>query len=728
MPLNLASPGIVVREVDLTTGTVNPSEEIIGALVAPFAQGPVEVDSLVTTENELLSLYGKPYGVDNQYEHWLVASSYLSYGGQLRIVRSNGDLLRNANVSVGNTTDTEIKIKSLEHYQELGYNLNTLPTTFFAARNPGSWANGVRVAIIDGYSDQNLNFSAGAIGAGSTLIGFGVTQATSKVLPGAGTTSELDGFLKGIVVGVSTNSDSSGYLSVKVLSHVSAGGTETTVDYQENGIWEFEAGAVNLVDNAGAAAGTLTADSKVDWFSLQEIDVTASIKLRWDSVTYKPQTTEWGDARGSRFDEFHILVIDGDGKLTGNAGTILEKHIGLSKASGALFSAGSSQYYRGYLETESSNIFGLSGPTDIVAAGFAEDYQLATDISWDQEADNILYGVAGNVTYELGGGANYDGGSGISSEGSLAATVGDLSSGYDLFENDEVPISFLLMGSAAYPQAEAQALANKIISVAELRKDALACISPYRGASLTDTVDQTAVSVRSVQETTDNVLSFYAPITSSSYAVFDSGYKYMYDRFNSTFRYVPLNGDIAGVCARTDINSFPWFSPAGTSRGSILNAVKLPFNPGKIQRDKLYQNRINSVIFSPGAGIVLFGDKTGLGRTSAFDRINVRRLFIYVENAVRTAAKDVLFEFNDALTRQNFINTLEPFLRDIKAKRGIFDFLIVCDERNNTPDVIDNNEFIADVLIKPTRSINFIGLTFVATKTGVSFEEVIGSF
>jgi phage tail sheath protein FI len=284
------------------------------------------------------------------------------------------------------------------------------------------------------------------------------------------------------------------------------------------------------------------------------------------------------------------------------------------------------------------------------------------------------------------------------------------------------------MGSAGYAKETAQALANKLISVAELRKDALAFISPYRGAALTDTSSQTAVTVNSAADITDNVISFYAPITSSSYAVFDSGYKYMYDRFANTFRYVPLNGDIAGLCARNDINNFPWYSPAGTSRGAILNAVKLSYNPTKTQRDRLFSSRINPVIFSPGAGIILFGDKTGYAKASAFDRINIRRLFVYLENAISQAAKDQLFEFNDELTRTNFVNTIEPFLRDVQAKRGIFDYVVVCDETNNTAAVIDNNEFVADIYIKPARSINFIGLTFVATKTGVDFEEVIGNF
>ena len=274
---------------------------------------------------------------------------------------------------------------------------------------------------------------------------------------------------------------------------------------------------------------------------------------------------------------------------------------------------------------------------------------------------------------------------------------------------------------------------SKCIAVAEARQDAVAFVSPYRGAALNDVgagtteVDDRAVTVNSADTITDNVISFYSPVTSSSYAIFDSGYKYMFDRFANTFRYVPLNGDIAGLCARTDANSFPWFSPAGTNRGAILNAVKLAYNPSKTQRDRLYSNRVNPVIFSPGSGIVLFGDKTGFAKASAFDRINVRRLFIYLEDAISAAAKDQLFEFNDEITRTNFVNIVEPFLRDVQAKRGIFDFVVICDETNNTAAVIDNNEFVADIFIKPNRSINFIGLTFVATRTGVSFEEVIGN-
>jgi hypothetical protein len=727
MPLNLASPGILVREVDLTTGAVRPSEAITAGLVAPFAKGPVEVQTLIETENDLLNIFDRPYGVDNHYEYWLTASSYLSYGGNMRIVRSDDTNLRNSHVStsgVGGGVNSGIKIKSLEHYTELGYDLNTLSTTLFSAQNPGSWADGIRIAIIDSKADQILSIST-STPVDTIWVGYGVTQSTSKVIAGSGSTSTLDGFVKGIITGISTISNT---IDVKILSHVSAAGTETVIEYEENGVWEFENQSITIVNNAGVGVATTAVSSKLDWFEQQTIGITSSVTIDWDSVVYRPGTTEWTSSRGGRFDEIHILVIDGEGNISGNAGTILEKHIGLSKATKALFSVGSSSYWRQYLTTNSKYVFGLSGPAGIVTTGFGEEYEKETDIGWDQDADGIPFGAIGAQTYTLSGGKNYDGQTDINASGALSSNVGDLAAGYDLFENDEIPIDFLLMGSAAYTKEGAQSLANKLISVAELRKDAVAFISPYRNSILSDTTSQTAANIYDSETITNNIVSFYASIASSTYAVFDSGYKYMFDRFNDTFRYVPLNGDIAGLCARTDINQFPWYSPAGTNRGAILNAVKLPYNPGRLQRDRLYQNRVNSVIFSPGSGIVLFGDKTGYAKASAFDRINVRRLFIYLERAIERSAKDVLFEFNDSLTRQNFINTIEPFLRDVKAKRGIFDFLVVCDERNNTPSVIDNNEFIADIYIKPTRSINFIGLTFIATKTGVNFEEVIGTF
>ena len=274
------------------------------------------------------------------------------------------------------------------------------------------------------------------------------------------------------------------------------------------------------------------------------------------------------------------------------------------------------------------------------------------------------------------------------------------------------------MGPGLEVESQSQAKANYLISVANGRKDCVATISPHRA---------NVVNVSNPATQTTNVLQFYAPISSSSFAVLDTGYKYMFDRFNNVFRFVPTNGDVAGLMVRTAIQAYPWFSPAGIQRGIINNAIKMAYNPSKAQRDVLYGSRINSIITQRGAGIVLFGDKTALAYSSAFDRINVRRLFLTVEQSLQNAANSQLFELNDSNTRANFVNIVEPFLRDVQAKRGLIDFLVVCDETNNTPDVIDNNEFRADIFLKPSKSINFITLTFVATRTGVDFQEVVGT-
>ena len=724
MPLNLASPGIVVREVDLTVGRVDPTSSGIGAIVAPFAQGPVDLPTVIGSEKDLLDVFGKPYSTDKHYEHWLVASSFLAYGGALSVVRADDTGLQNGFVGAA----TSVKIKSLDHYEELGYDENPISNVVVAARNPGSWANGLRVGIIDSKADQILSLSAAPAGL---VVGMGVTQTISAVLPGAGTTSVLDGHLKGIVTQVA---GSDAY--VKVLEHVSAAGTVTEVDYQPSGVYAFSGSGSVAIHTSGQAVSyaTTTVSAQKDWFDEQSLTLTSTSTVKWNQLADRPGTSEYAAARGSRFDEVHVVVIDGDGDITGNSGTILEKNLSISKAKDAEFSLGSPSYWRKFTAISSQYIFAGSQPAGIVTTGYSSGFTPESDIAWDQNAEGITFGAIGNSNNTLGGGWNYDGAGNIENAGSLSPGLNGLVDGYGLFENTEkYNVDFILMGSAGYAKEDAQALANKCIAVAEARKDAIAFISPYRGAAITDVgagtadVNDRAVTINSDETITDNVISFYAPITSTTYGIFDSGYKYMFDRFANTFRYVPLNGDIAGLCARNDANNFPWFSPAGVNRGGILNAVKLAYTPSKAQRDRLYSNRVNPVIFSPGAGIVLFGDKTGFGKASAFDRINVRRLFIYLEDAISAAAKDQLFEFNDEITRTNFVNIVEPFLRDVQAKRGIFDFVVICDETNNTAAIIDNNEFVADIFIKPARSINFIGLTFVATRTGVSFDEVIGN-
>ena len=798
MPLNLASPGVLVREVDLTVGRVDPTSASIGAIVSPFAQGPVEVPTLISNEKDLLDIFGKPQGTDNHYEHWLVASSFLAYGGSLRVVRADDTDLKNAN-----DQGASLKIKSSEHYEQLGYDQTPVAGATVIARNPGSWGNGLRVGVIDAKADQILtvsttsvtNFVADienisgsiAIGAATTIgitttsivlgqevrgnfvstgttvtdistnvitisqattnieggitvpldfgsrttisaapeIGYGIEQSVvGKVRPGAGSTSVLDGVLKGIITEVGD-----GEISVKVLEHIASDDTVTSVEYEPGGTWEFSTGNIGFHTNGESVSyGTTAVTAEKDWYDQQTLTLSDSVTVNWNSIAERPSTTSFGAQRGARFDELHVVVVDGDGAITGNSGSVLERHIGLSKAKDAEFSFGSPSYWRKYLQSNSGYIFAGSQPAGIVTTAYdSGTFDLVSDEEWEQDAEGVAFGAIGNSNNQLTGGLNYDGLADTTAAGSLSAGLNGLTAGYDLFDTENFNVDFILMGSAAYAKEQAQALANKCIAIAEARQDAIAFISPYRGAAITDTTNDSEVNIRSDADITDNVTSFYAPITSSSYAVFDSGYKYMFDRFSNTFRYVPLNGDIAGSCARTDSTLFPWFSPAGTNRGAILNAVKLAYNPNKTQRDRLYTNRINPVIFSPGAGIVLFGDKTGLAKSSAFDRINVRRLFIYLADAISAAAKDQLFEFNDEITRTNFVNIVEPFLRDVQAKRGIFDFVVICDETNNTAAVIDNNEFVADIYIKPTRSINFIGLTFVATRTGVSFEEVIGN-
>ena len=719
MPLNLASPGLVVREVDLTIGRVDTATTKAAGIVAPFQKGPVNEPTTIENEQDLIDTFGEPLDIDKHYEYWLTASSYLSYGGILSVVRSDDSDLANAT----DDGSPEIKILSTQDYNNKGYDLNALSNTVVAARNPGSWANDIKVCIIDGKADQIVT-----AGITTLTVGAGVTQAvpSGTVLPGAGTTSLLDGYFKGIITEVNSSA-----IGVKFVSHVSNAGIETTKDYQPGGVYKFGAGVISFGMSANTGGGsTTTSATPLDWFDQQKITLSNST-INWNTIAERPGTSSYATARSSRFDEVHVVVIDDKGTVTGNAGTVLEKHLGLSKAKDAEFSAGSPSYWRKYIYNNSSNIFGMGGPTlassgitttAFVAGGFTKQ----TDVAWDQDAQGISFAGSGVLTKTLTGGENYNGAATLTA-GAMTASLGGITAGYDLFENkEEFDIDFLLMGSANYPQADAQALANKLISIAELRKDVVAFISPNRGAFLNDSAVGTG-TLNSSADMTSNVVGFYAPLTSSSYAVFDSGYKYMFDRFSDTFRYIPLNGDIGGTCARNDINNFPWFSPAGTARGGILNAVKLAYTPNQTQRDVLYGNRINPIIFSPGAGIILFGDKTGFGKASAFDRINVRRLFIFIEEAISAAARDQLFEFNDEITRTNFVNIVEPFLRDVQSKRGIFDFRVVCDETNNTAAIIDSNEFVADIFIKPARSINFIGLTFVATRTGISFDEVIGT-
>ena len=726
------SPGVIVREVDLTVGRADNVLDNIGAIAAPFTQGPVDEPIDITTQGQLLQVFGEPQSNDRHYEYWLTASEYLTYGGVLKVVRTDGSNLNNANAGVGVGSTSPLKINS---YDDYNLNYSTATNFNFAARNPGTWADGLKVCFIDNAADQTIGITTTNLAESNILIGYGVTAVlSSAVIPGAGTTSTFNGYLKGIITGVTTDTtNGNSSIDVRIVSRVSSAGTETNLDYQQNDpARSIEAAdTIEIYNNAGiqtgkeAVAETFTVGTAVDWYDEQTLGLTNST-IYWKTIAPKPLTTNYVAQRSGRNDALHVAVVDDEGKVTGIQGNILERQTFLSKALDGETDgdAPTKSWYKDFISLNSQYVFAgrnLSSGNDSyhntvpTASGFSSGFTKVTDGGglWGQDAQGTQYAVIGNATYSLLGGADY------SANGGMSADLGDLSTSYNLFSNkDEISVDYLIMGPGLGSVVETQAKANLLISIADARKDCIATISPDR----TNIVGQSNTATQ-----TNSLVTFYSPVTSSSYAVFDSGYKYMYDRFNNTFRYIPLNGDIAGLMVRTSIESFPWFSPAGQQRGTINNAVKLAYNPNKAQRDTLYGNRINSVINQSGQGIVLFGDKTGLSYSSAFDRINVRRLFLTVEKALESAANDQLFELNDDETRSNFINIVEPYLRDVQSQRGIEEFVIICDGTNNTPDIIDNNEFRADIFIKPTRAINYVTLTFVATRTGVSFDEVVGS-
>ena len=421
-----------------------------------------------------------------------------------------------------------------------------------------------------------------------------------------------------------------------------------------------------------------------------EITGTPDVRRRWryyDIFDKAPGTSPYAQTRGGLNDELHIAIIDEDGDISGTKGSVLEKFAALSKASDGKTPQGDTNY-SDVIYNKSSYIFWMDHNT--------------SGSNWGNTATSTTFTDVTSVSnVSLSNGA----------DGSVATTA-QIKSAYEKYQDSEtVDVGLIIAGSG-----DATHIDN-LITIAENRKDAVVFASPERSD---------VVNVSNTNTQKDNVVSFFNGVGSSSYVFFDSGYKYMYDRYNDVYRYVPLNGDTAGLAARTDLIADAWYSPAGLNRGVVRGAVKLAFNPTQSQRDELYRARVNPVTTFPGQGTVLFGDKTGLSAPSAFDRVNVRRLFIILEKAISTASKVQLFEFNDEFTRAGFRNMVEPFLREVQGRRGITDYLVVCDETNNTGEVIDRNEFVAEIFVKPARSINFITLSFVATRTGVSFEEVAG--
>ena len=489
--------------------------------------------------------------------------------------------------------------------------------------------------------------------------------------------------------------DSSSFVAVTLTGTI----TSTTSSTSVVGVGtafdtELVVGSV-LQDSSGGTIGTVATIASATSLTLvanAAIAVTGGAAKRgaWpyaNQFDYAPSATSYGATAGATNDELHVIVVDTGGEFTGTPGTILEKYSGVSKAADAKDSVGRSNYYKTVINDRSQYIWWTDHPAAVANnwGSLAADKAFTTDATAPESIKRLTGGVSGTVS------------------------PGNLQSAFILFANDElVDVNLIFVGDASAVVAD-----YVIDNVAEVRKDCMVFVSPAP-ASVVDNVGAEAASI----------VAEIASYTRSSYAVFDSGYKYMYNRYYDQYVWVPCNGDVAGLCAATDSSADPWFSPAGFNRGGIKNVVKLAFTPNKAERDELYKKDVNPVVTFPSQGTVLYGDKTLQGFASAFDRINVRRLFIILEKAIATSAKFQLFEFNDAFTRAQFKNLVEPFLRDVQGRRGIYDFRVVCDETNNTSQVVDANQFVADIFIQPAKSINFIQLNFVATRTGIAFEEV----
>ena len=639
------SPGVLIKERDLTNAVVTGVLQIRAAHSSSFTKGPIGEIVNINSQKELISVFGGP--TDANAEDWLVANEFLTYGGRLAVVRaaSTGAL----NATTGNAG---ISIPT-----EAAWLAGAGAGEVFSARTPGAWGNSLMGVLIDQGPDYILNLAS--------------TPANITIAAG----------------------DSLGF---------SNGVTGTVISGDENALVITASGALTSSATLTDGGDTIALTSVKDWYLNTEIGSTG-IKL--SDIAPRPVSTQHALDNGASADAVHFAVIDTTGEISGTANSILEKFTYLSKLSDATSEENANIFYKSVINTQSQYLFAGAAPAADANMGGA---------AWGSATNTVTGAMArvGRFSDSLANGAD--------GSGYTAAQFGEA---MDLFvDTEETEIDFVLMGGSMANEVDTKSKAAKVIAIAAGRKDALAFVSPHKGNQIASTGN---VALSSTQQK-ENTLAFFSDLSSTSYAVFDSGYKYVYDRFNDKYRYIPCNGDVAGLCVATSNIQEDWYSPAGLNRGGVLNAVKLAYNPNKADRDELYQNRINPITSLRGRGITLFGDKTALAAPSAFDRINVRRLFLNLEKRARRLAEGVLFEQNDATTRAGFATALNSYLSEVQARRGVTDYLVICDETNNTADVIDRNEFVAEVYVKPTRSINYITVTFTATKTGVTFSEVVG--
>ena len=685
MPFTL-SPGVTVIEKDFTS-IVPAVATSIGAFAGEFQWGPVLYPVTVSSENVLVQLFGKPN--DETAQSFFTAANFLGYTNDLKCVRVDSNLARNA-VATESGTVTAMTIVTG------GSGYTSAPLVAVGAPNITGGIQAVITTAVTG--NAVTGFTIGTAGSGYTTapaitigtswtasaavtqdqqIAFGVNLYTVST---AGTTHASTSPTHGSgAVSNGTAELTWAGLRATATSTIVVGGVKikNVDDYENN--WEAGQGVVG--EFTAKYPGTYGNSIKV---SIADSATFAAWAYK-TSFASAPGTSEYAEQVSGQDDELHVIVIE----TQGSAEVVLETYSFLSKASDAKKTDGSNSYYKTVINNSSKYVWWTDHPT----AG----------TNWGTAAAGTSYvNLSGTNTFVLSGGVD-----------DFAATDGDFIDGFHLFANsEEIDISLIMLGKASTTVA-----IDVINNVAEYRLDCIAFVSPQ------DTT--TADPIRTLgSAATDEIIAYRDALPSTSYASLDSGYKYQYDRYNDLYRWIPLNGDIAGLCARTDNTNDPWWSPGGLNRGQIKNCIKLAFNPNKTDRDTLYQAGVNPVVSFPGNGTVLFGDKTLLARPSAFDRINVRRLFIVLEKAIAISAKYQLFEFNDGFTRAMFKSMVEPYLRDVEGRRGITAFQVVCDDTNNTGTVIDRNEFIADIYIKPARSINFITLNFIAARTGVAFSEL----
>jgi hypothetical protein len=690
MPFQV-SPGVAVVEKDLSL-VIPQIAASVGATAGFFRWGPVEQPITIASEAELASTFGKPVGVNDFIARsFFTAANFLSYSNNMVVVRAVPTTSSTSDAKNAQSEDvTAIVIKSAQDYVD-NYSSASSPNSTWVAKYPGSLGNTLKVSVAD--ADSFRNVATGTIAA--------TQNSTALSISGGAITTQAT-------------------VGSVVKFYSGSSGTGTLL------------GTSAIASITSATAATLTSNPVIT-------SGIVSIVFEWeyaDQFVSAPGTSTYAAGQGfsAAKDEMHIIVIDRLGQFTGVQGTVLEKFENVSKAADAVLTDGTNNYYKTVINRSSDYIWNLRDIDDIVSVTYQNTSSaaaFAVNLTTGGMGANTVFitlkrpytALMGyNVTEGSGAIAIMTNGKGVdgytvSSKAHDSAIKSGLQAAFDKFNNtEEVDVGLIALGEVE------SVVAKYVIAIAESRKDCLVFVSAAKddGSSLTPvtkTSDFTSlVSYRTAASNSVN--------TSTSYASMDSGYKYQYDKYNDKYIYVPLNGDIAGLCARTDYTADPWFSPGGYSRGVIKNVVKLAYNPTQTERDTLYKNGINPVVTFPGQGTVLFGDKTMLSKPSAFDRINVRRLFIILEKSISTAAKFQLFEFNDGFTRAQFRNLVEPYLRDVQGRRGIFDFRVVCDETNNTAQIIDTNQFVADIFVKPARSINFITLNFVAARTNVNFEEI----